>query len=235
MSRTGIVLQARASSSRLPGKVLRSMLGRPMLAWVIDRLRACQESDILVLATSDRPDDDAVAMLGAQLDVPVFRGDLDDVLGRFRACAQDFELDTVLRATGDNPFVDAAEADRLVALFQSGAWSYASAFPSFGSGLPIGIGVEIIARDALERSWRDGCEPHHREHVNEYIQENPVLFPQTVLVAPPEKTAPELSFTVDTAEQFAEAEALMAAHVAEGGTPGFVTTPWLIAKTRRSQ
>ncbi len=230
MSRIGIVLQARASSSRLPGKVLRPLLGRPMLGWIVERLRLCQEVDTVILATSDRADDDVVAALGTQLGTPVFRGDLDDVLDRYCACARQFGLNAVVRATGDNPFVDWEEADRLVRLFRSGTWDYASAFPSFGSGLPIGLGVEIMSAQALERSWREGKHLHHREHVNEYIQENPALFPQTVLTAPPEKTAPELSFTVDTAEQFAEAEALMAAHMAEGGTAGRATTEWLIAR-----
>lgn len=235
MTRIGIVLQARASSSRLPGKVLRPILGRPMLAWIVDRLRLCREAATLVLATSDRDDDDAVAKLGAELDLPVFRGDLDDVLDRYVACARHFALDAVVRATGDNPFVDWEEADRLIRLFRAGGWDYASAFPSFGSGLPIGIGVEIMSVAALDRSWHEGTQPHHREHVNEYIQENPTLFAQTVLTAPPDKTAPDLSFTVDTAEQFAAAEALMAAHVAEGGTAGRATTPWLIAKTLGGQ
>lgn len=231
MSRIGIVLQARMSSSRLPGKVLKPLCGRPMLARIIERLQSCRRPSIVVLATSDRVEDDPVAALGAALGVAVFRGPLNDVLERYRACAQAHDLDAVVRATGDNPFVDCEEVDRLVDYFLAEKLEYANAFTSFGSGLPVGIGTEIMSRAALECSAREGLAPHHREHVNEYIQENPVLFPQAVLPAPDHKYAPDLSFTVDTPEQFAEAEALLSAFLADNSL-GRISTPWLIARAK---
>jgi spore coat polysaccharide biosynthesis protein SpsF len=229
--RIGIILQARASSSRLPGKVLKPLCGRPMLGWIMDRLSQCRNARPLILATSDQSDDDAVAALAEQMGVAVFRGSLDDVLDRFHGCAQRHGLDAIVRATGDNPFVDAEEIDRLVEFFLAGKLAYASAFPSYGSGLPVGIGAEIFSREALETSWHDGVEPHHREHVNEYIQEHPELFPQATLTALPENTAPDLSFTVDTPEQFTDAETLLAEFLAQKPA-GAITTPWLIARAR---
>lgn len=231
MSIVGIVLQARMGSTRLPGKVLKTLAGKPMLERILNRLRACRQANMVILATGDGSDNDAVARLGETLGVAVFRGSESDVLDRYYACAAAFGLDWIVRATGDNPFVDAEEGDRLIAFAQGRGLGYASAFPSFGSGLPIGVGLEIMSRAALERSWREGGEPHHREHVNEYIQEHPELFPQQTLTAPADKTAPGISLTVDTPEDFARAESLWAAWTAEGGR-GEPGTEWLIHRMR---
>lgn len=227
----GIVLQARMGSTRLPGKVLKPLAGKPMLERILGRLRACRRADKVILATGDGPDNDAVARLGESLGVAVFRGSESDVLDRYHACAAAFGLDWIVRATGDNPFVDAEEGDRVIAFARERGLDYASAFPSFGSGLPIGVGVEIIGRAALDRSWREGCESHHREHVNEYIQEHPELFAQDTLTAPADKTAPDISLTVDTPEDFARAESLWAAWAADGGR-GEPDTGWLIRRMR---
>ncbi len=229
MSVTGIVLQARMGSTRLPGKVLMPLAGKPMLERIVDRLRACRLAGRVILATGDDTANDPVAKLGAALGVAVFRGSESDVLDRYRTCAMTFGLDWIVRATGDNPFVDAEECDRLITFAQERKLDYASAFPSFGSGLPIGTGVEIMTAAALERSWREGQEPHHREHVNEYIQENPALFPQETLLAPADKAAPDLSLTVDTPEDFSRAEALWAEWLAQGGR-GEPGTAWLIGR-----
>lgn len=228
MNATGIVLQARMSSSRLPGKVLKPLCGRPMLAWVVDRLRRCRHAETVILATSTGTDDDPVAALAQEMGIALFRGSLDDVLDRYVACARAYDLGAVVRATGDNPFVDPEEIDHLIDFFRAGTLDYASTFPAFGSGLPVGLGAEIMSRAALERSWHEGQAPHHREHVNEYIQEHPELFAQATPPTAADKTAPHLSFTVDTAEQFAQAETLMAQFLAQGAGP-WVTTPWLIS------
>jgi spore coat polysaccharide biosynthesis protein SpsF len=230
--RVGIILQARMGSTRLPGKVLKPLCGPPMLARIIGRLKQVPGADVLIVATSDRPADDAVAELGRACGAEVFRGSEADVLDRFTACARAFGLSAVVRATGDNPFVDIEEAGRLIAFLDGNGLDYACAFPEFGSSLPVGTGVEIITADALEQSWRDGTEPHHREHVNEYIQERPAIFRQACLEATPEKCAPGLRLTVDTPDDFARAERLLALYTTEGGE-GEPGTAWLIAACRR--
>lgn len=204
----GIVVQARMGSTRLPGKVLKPLAGKPMLERILDRLGRCRLADRVVVATSDKPQDDPVAAFAKSLGVPAFRGSEADVLDRYYGCACAFGLAHIVRATGDNPFVDPEEADRLIAFSRNGDLDYADAFA--GNGLPIGIGVEIMTLAALERSWREGSAPHHREHVNEYIQENPSLFRQATLLVPPEKRAPALRLTVDTFDDFSRAEALLA-------------------------
>lgn len=218
MSGAGVILQARMGSSRLPGKVLKPLCGRPMLAWVVARLRRSAAGQRLVVATSVLETEAPLVALCAELGVEVFRGHETDVLDRYYRCALALGMDPVVRATGDNPFVDAQECDRLVALRGARGLDYASAFPEFGSGLPLGVGLEVFTFAALERSWREATAPRHREHVNEYMQENPALFRQAVLEAPAEKRSPGLSLTVDTLEDFARAERLYAEY--QGQAPG---------------
>ncbi|MBP2233303.1 spore coat polysaccharide biosynthesis protein SpsF [Azospirillum agricola] len=231
MAGVGVILQARMGSTRLPGKVLRPLAGVPMLGRILDRLGRCRAVDRLVVATSDRPADDAVAAFVADRGVGLFRGSETDVLDRYHQCAAAFGFDVVVRATGDNPFVDPEEGDRLIAFLFEQALDYACAFPDFGSGLPVGVGLEVMTAEALSRSWRHGRDANHREHVNEYIQERPGLFRQAVPDTPPDKRAPGLRLTVDTPEDFRRAETLHAAYGAERGE-GEPDTPWLVAAAR---
>ena len=220
----GIILQARMGSSRLPGKVMRPLAGRPMIAHAIARLLRCRTIGRVILATSERPEDDPLAQFAATLNVDVFRGSELDVLDRYYRCARQYGLQQIVRATGDNPFVDPEECDRLVSAHLEAETDYMYAF---ASGLPVGIGVEVFTIDALERSWRDGREPHHREHVDEHMLENPDLYRQALLLAPAAKRAPKLSFTVDTPAQFAGAERAVAV-LGDGDPDHRVTTERLI-------
>ena len=215
-------------STRLPGKVLKPLCGKPMLAWIIERLKTMRRAGPIVVATSDLSEDEPVAALAKELGVAVFRGSETDVLDRYYRCALEHGFTTVVRATGDNPFVDPVEGDRLLELFEKKGLDYASAFPSLGSGLPPGAGLEVMTFAALERSWREGTAPNHREHVNEFIQENPAIFKQDVLKAPPEKLGPDVSLTVDTREDFARAERLYAAYQ-KRNTGMSPTVSWAIA------
>lgn len=208
---TGIILQARMGSSRLPGKVLAPLLGRPMLAHILERLALCAAARVLVLATTTLPQDDAVAALGAAAGIPVFRGDALDVLDRYVQAARAHALDVVVRATADNPLVHPPAGDAVVARLVEERLSYACT-----TGYPKGVGLEAMTRDALERSHRDGHAPHHREHVNEYILEHPELFAQATCAAPPGLHAPALSLTVDTPQDLARVTAVYDAWQRQG-------------------
>lgn len=229
--RVGIILQARMGSSRLPGKSLKPLAGVPMVQRVIERLQAVRLADELVLATSQDERDTPLANLAHQLGVAVFRGSESDVLDRYYRCAKAHGFEIVVRATGDNPMVDPAETDRLIDFFLARGLDYACPRTDTMSGYPIGVGTEAFRFDALERSWHEGTEPHHREHVNEYVLENPNRFKQEKLAPSPEVDAPWLSLTVDTVEQFAAAEALYEAFLAEH--PGaLISVPWIIDHLR---
>lgn len=199
----GIIIQARMGSTRLPGKVLRSIAGKPLLAHVVGRLSLLRHQTAVVVATSTLAADDAIRdwCAAQQPAVACFRGDETDVLERYLRCAEQYGFTQIVRLTADNPFTDMTELDRLLDLHLAGGYAYSH---SFGM-MPLGVGAEVMTIEALRTSHRDGHEPHHREHVNEYIQERPHLFPTAVLTVPISKCRPALRLTVDTLEDWQRA------------------------------
>ena len=149
------ILQARMSSSRLPGKVLAPILGEPMIARQIERLRRAERIDRLVIATSDQPDDDELAAEAGRIGCDVFRGALDDVLERYYRCAtaQAPLPDHVVRLTGDCPLADPGLIDRLIAFHLEGGFDYAST--ALEPTWPDGLDAEIMTMAALEAAWRE--------------------------------------------------------------------------------
>jgi spore coat polysaccharide biosynthesis protein SpsF len=204
MKSIGVVIQARMGSARLPGKVLRHIGDRPLLGHVIGRLESLQHPARIVIATSDLHQDDPIVNWAAGTEQIVFRGSETDVLARYAACATVHRFSHVVRLTADNPFTDVEELDNLIRLHINGAFDYSH---SFGS-LPIGVGAEIFTFDALMKSEREGKAPHHREHVNEFAQENSHIFRTGVLSVCPEKQAPDMRLTVDTFEDWQRADCI---------------------------
>ncbi len=171
-----VVIQARTSSERLPGKVLADVAGRTMLERVVERSRRIEGVDCVVVATSDAPGDDAIADVCARRGWTVFRGSLADVLDRYVQAARMLDASHVLRVTADCPLLSWEEASRVVAHHVSEGNDCTHNLGMFGSGLPRGTEVEAFTREALEISWQEGHEPHHREHVDEYVYEHPERF-----------------------------------------------------------
>lgn len=165
------ILQARVSSSRLPGKVLMPILGEPMLARQIERIQRAQRIDALIVATSDGPSDDGIAGLCARLSVDCFRGSLDDVLDRFyqAAAAAAIRPEHVMRLTGDCPLTDPAVLDALMDLHLAGDFDYSSNVEV--RTYPDGLDAEIFTYPLLERAWREASMPDDREHVTPYMRE----------------------------------------------------------------
>lgn len=204
MTSVGLVVQARMGSTRLPGKVLRPVGHLPLLGHVIGRMGLLSHPWPVVVATSTNARDDVISQWCTQANVTVFRGSEHDVLDRYVQCARAAGFNHVVRLTADNPFTDIAELERLVHHHLAGRFDYTH---SFGM-MPLGVGAEIFTRSTLERSHDEGLEPHHREHVNEYIQEHPELFHIGVLDVPSDKRSPDLRLTVDTEEDWCRADAL---------------------------
>lgn len=197
----GIVLQARMGSTRLPGKVLKSIGSKVLLEHIVYRLRFLKHKATLIVATSDTPKDDAVAFFCRKLGIACFRGSELNVLKRYYDCTCQFRFTQIVRLTADNPFVDICELDRLIDLHTTKAADYSH---SFGV-LPVGVGAEIFTFAALENSFHNGHAENHKEHVNEYIQDNPSLFKIEVLDVAPSKRCPDIRLTVDTEEDYRKA------------------------------
>ena len=198
MTETIAILQARMSSTRLPAKVLKPILGKPMLARQIERIRRAQTIERLVVATSDQPDDDAIAALCRQVDVGCFRGSRDDVLARFVGTAERYPAAQIVRLTGDCPLVDPAVIDAVVTFHRDGGFDYSSntLHPTF----PDGLDVEVMRSAALSAAGREARDPFEREHVTPFLYRHPERFRLGDFRRSPDLSA--LRWTVDQAEDY---------------------------------
>ncbi len=201
------VLQARVSSSRLPGKVLRPLLGQPMIARQIERLHRARTLDALVLATSTDPSDDALARWAEEAGVPVYRGSLDDVLDRFVCAARPYAPRHVTRLTGDCPLADPAVIERVVARHLESGADYTS--NTIEPTWPDGLDVEVMTMAALETAAREASAQYQREHVTQLIVRQPGRFRLENVRADNDLSA--LRWTVDEPADFELVEAIYAA------------------------
>ena len=169
----GIVIQARYSSERLPGKVMRPLLGKPLLGWLIERMQAVPGPECVIVATSDRAEDDPVAAYAQSMGAAVHRGPLDDVLARFVGAADAFRLDVVVRVSGDSPLLDPALVSE--ALRACGR-EIDLASNVVERSFPKGQSVEAIAAGALRRIDALPLQAAEREHVTPYFYSHPGEF-----------------------------------------------------------
>lgn len=194
----GIIIQARFSSRRLPGKVLQPLLGKPLLGWLIERMQAVPEADRVIVATSDAADDRAVADYARRCSAAVHRGPLDDVLRRFREAAEEFALDVAVRVSGDSPLLDPALVSEALSLCETGVDLVSNVTERT---FPKGQSVEAISVAALRRVDAGAGTPDEREHVTPYLYAHPQAFRiRSFRSASP---APGVRLCVDTPEDFA--------------------------------
>jgi spore coat polysaccharide biosynthesis protein SpsF len=199
------ILQARTSSSRLPGKVLKPLLGAPMILRQIERLRRAKRLDALVVATSDHASDAALAAVCSQAGVKVHRGPLDDVLARFMGAAAPFkETEWIVRLTGDCPLADPAIVDQVVAAALDSQADYAS--NALEPTYPDGLDVEVVRRTALEAIAAEPRSPAEREHVTLALYRSPGRF--KILPIKDAVDRSHLRWTVDEPRDFALVETI---------------------------
>lgn len=161
-------------SSRLPGKVLREVLGRPLLQYHIERLQRVQSIDELVVATSTEAGDDAIESFCEATGVACFRGSEEDVLDRFYQCAREMDADIIVRVTSDCPLIDPAIIDLAVESFRDAPRTdYLRTDPA---RYPRGLDAEVFSRTALEAAWAEAKDGEEREHVTPFLYRNPDRF-----------------------------------------------------------
>jgi spore coat polysaccharide biosynthesis protein SpsF len=191
---TVALIQARMSSSRLPGKVLRDIAGQPMLLRVVHRARQAKSLDLTAVITSEGADDDVIEGLCTENNVACFRGSLDDVLDRYYRAAIHFQADAVVRLTADCPLLDPKIVDKVVHTFQHGGFDYVS--NALECTYPDGLDTEIFRFAALERAWKGARLRSEREHVTAYMYNHPELFRVGSVTQAEDLSA--LRWTVDT-------------------------------------
>ena len=170
------LIQARFSSARLPGKVMREILGRPMLELLLERVRFARTIHSVVIATGDHPSNIPIVDLAKRFACPFFVGSEDDVLGRFYQAARTYKADVIVRISGDCPLHDPLVIDQVVSFYLDNAerFDYVSNVdpPTF----PDGLDTWVFPFGTLEKVWREARLPSEREHVCPYIWKHPKRF-----------------------------------------------------------
>ena len=212
------ILQARMSSTRLPGKVMKPLLGRPMIERQLERLNRCATLDQIIVATSLDASDDPLAAHLQEIGINLFRGSLSDVLDRYLAATRAYSVEgQVVRLTADCPLADPGLIDDCVRLHANLGVDYVS--NGRRRTHPHGLDVEAFGLDALQAAAEEATDPYDREHVTPFIYRHFERFTSADLVQLKDES--HLRWTVDTAEDFAYVEQVYAALY--DGNPGFTS------------
>ena len=188
------------SSTRLPGKVLMPIVRAPMIVRQIERVARARRIDKLVVATSDRPEDDAIEAAVRREGIAVHRGSLDNVLERFVGALDAHPADHVVRLTADCPLADPDVIDATIDLHLASGTDYASNSPE-GAAFPKGLDVEVITAAGLRRAAAEADSQEAREHVTWDIWNTPDRWRLAWLSDAPGQG--EVRWTVDRPDDYA--------------------------------
>lgn len=165
------------SSSRLPGKVMKKIQGKPMIGHLLERLSLSESIDKIILATSVLPENDQMCEYVQKIGVDVYRGSEDDVLDRFYQVAKQYHPETIVRITGDCPLIDAKVCDEVIKVFKDGKFDYGKTGPTFAEGLD----CEVFTLKALAKAWKEAELKSEREHATLYFYNHPEIFKTLIL------------------------------------------------------
>lgn len=172
--KTGVIIQARMGSTRLSGKVMKEIGGKPVLTHVVERIQQTKKVDEIIIATTMHRCDDVIEKEALKCGVKVFRGSEDDVLSRYYFAAKEYHLNVVVRITSDCPLIDPQIVDAIINTFFSNDYEIVSNSGNEYSGrtFPRGLDTEVFSFEALENAYDNADKAYQREHVTPYIYEN---------------------------------------------------------------
>ncbi len=192
-------------STRLPGKVLQEVLGRPLLSYQIERLRGLKKVEKIIIATTVNKEDDPIVQLCTKESIPCFRGSEKDVLDRYYQSAQQYHVDPILRITSDCPLLDPEVVEQVIKVYGDGQYDYVRLDTSFAEGL----GCEVFSFSALELAHRKSVIKSEREHVTLYMNKHPELMKKFIIKNISDDS--KYRFTVDEPEDFEVVKAIIEA------------------------
>jgi len=193
-------IEARMTSSRLPGKVLMRAARKPMLEHLVDRLRSVPSLDGIVLATTFNKADEVLEEFAKQVGIDCYRGSENDVMGRVVGAAESVDAEVVVEITGDCPIIDPQIVEQTIRMFKEHNADYVS--NTQVRSYPDGMDTQVFLLNTLKRSAAMTDNLLDREHVSLHIRNHPELFSSVHLVAPPEIHWPELGLTLDEFKDF---------------------------------
>lgn len=174
MKKTLIIIQARMGSSRLPGKVLMEIEGKPLLWYMFQRLKRLKSEVEIILATTNSTKDDPLVEFLKNIHIKYYRGSENDVLDRFYQTALSLKPDIIVRITGDCPLIDPSVIDEAISFFQKNNYDYINntSPPTY----PDGYDCEVFTFSTLEKTWKEAKKNSEREHVTPYIYNHKEIF-----------------------------------------------------------
>ncbi len=207
---TAIIVQARMGSTRLPGKIMKKVLGKPLLEYQLERLLRVKQADQVIIATTDNGEEQPIVDLCQRLGVPYFRGPEHDVLARYYSAASQFGADVVVRITSDCPLIDPAVVDKVIGYYLAHQAEYDYVSNTFSNRTyPRGMDTEVFSFRALKEAHKEATDQAEREHVTLFIVWRPDRF--RIKNLPYEKDYSHYRWTVDTPEDFALIEKIITA------------------------
>jgi len=174
--KTVLIIQARLGSNRLPRKILKPIMGRPVLYYLMERVKFLTQVDSIIIATSINPRDDELVEFAIKNSINIFRGDEEDVLSRFYHAATFYDANIVVRCNSDCPLLDPLIVDEIIKEFKSNIDSIDYLSNILEPSYPVGMHTEVFTYEALSRAFLDAKDLAEREHVTPYIYRRPNLF-----------------------------------------------------------
>jgi spore coat polysaccharide biosynthesis protein SpsF (cytidylyltransferase family) len=171
---TGIIIQARTDSNRLPNKVLLKIEGKPLIWHVFNRVRKIKKVDRLILATTNRSKDKRLINFAQKNKIDYFGGSSKNVLDRFYQCAKSYNLDIIIRITADCPLIDPGLIEEMLNFFKKKKFDYVS--NTIEPTYPDGLDVEVFSFKSLKKTWLNAKKNSEKEHVTSFIKNNPKQF-----------------------------------------------------------
>ena len=196
----GITIEARMSSSRLPEKTLKLLHGIPMLARMIERLNMVKLADVIVVATTNQPEDAPIVDLANKIGVGYYRGSSEDVLDRVLKAAQKYKIDIIVETCGDCPVIDPGIIDMEIQAFLDNDVDYVGCH--LIRTFPFGLDAKLFTTKTLEDVSQITNDPADRENVSLYIYEHPNKYKLLNIEAKGKQRRPDLRLVVDYQEDF---------------------------------
>ncbi|MGE7931977.1 cytidylyltransferase domain-containing protein [Viridibacillus arvi] len=192
------IIQARMGSTRLPGKILKEVNGKPLLAYQLERIAHSECIDKIVIATTLDQKDDVIVEFCDNNDVEYYRGSENDVLSRYYETAELYEGESIVRLTSDCPIIDPVILDKTIKYYVDNDYDYVS--NTIERTYPRGLDTEVFSRAALEKAYKEATLLRDKEHVTAYMYSNPKKFKLGYITN--EEDYSKYRWTVDTTEDF---------------------------------